>query len=136
MSFHGRLKGGRAAAIKLKQIALISPHNDGIINVSLMCETPLELLHRVLLWVQTYPMRPDWYYIQKCLDTKAFIESTVDDHEFNQFGFGRMRGLTPWEEKSMLPNSFLPRRKNWKGFRLRRETSKLQRPDLSLLCSM
>ena len=76
-SFHGSIsKGTRAAAIKLKQFALISPPgNDGDVNVSLMGDTPLELLHRVLFRVQTYPMKGDWDAIQECLDGKAFLES-------------------------------------------------------------
>jgi len=76
-SFHGSIsKGTRAAAIKLKQFALISPPgNDGDVNVSLMGETPLELLHRVLFLFQAYPMKGDWSAIQECLDGKAFLES-------------------------------------------------------------
>ena len=69
-SFHGSIsKGTRAAAIILKQFALISPPgNDGEVNVSLMGDTPLELLHRVLFRVQTYPAKGDWRAIQQCLD--------------------------------------------------------------------
>jgi len=76
-SFHGSIsKGTRAAAIKLKQFALISPPgNDGEVNVSLMGDTPLELLHRVLFRVQVYPMKGDWSAIQECLDGMEFLES-------------------------------------------------------------
>lgn len=72
-SFHGSIsKGTRAAAIKLK---ISPPGNDGEVNVSLMGDTPLELLHRVLFRVQVYPMKGDWSAIQECLDGMEFLES-------------------------------------------------------------
>ena len=82
-SFHGSIsKGTRAAAIKLKQFALISPPgNDGDVNVSLMGDTPLVLLHRVLFLFQAYPMKGDWDAIRECLDGKAFLESDSQNND-------------------------------------------------------
>ena len=83
-AFHGSIFGGTSAAIKAKKFTLISPPNsEGDVNISLLSDVPLEMLHRVLFFVHTYPVQQNWCCMEECLQGKALLES--DDAHSSEY---------------------------------------------------
>ena len=72
---NGFIAGGEAAAITAKKFALIAPPDDDVVNVHyLLSAAPPELMHKVLEFVQKYPIQPAWKFIRELSRSKTMLE--------------------------------------------------------------
>jgi hypothetical protein len=71
---NGFIVGGERGIIQAKKFALIAPPYDNFVNVHVLSATPPGLMHKVLEFVQRYPQRGGWKFIQKLSRGKSALE--------------------------------------------------------------
>jgi hypothetical protein len=72
---NGFIAGGEAGAIKAKKFALIATPDDDVVNVHyLLSAAPPELMHKVLEFLQKYPIQAAWKFIRELSRSKTMLE--------------------------------------------------------------
>ena len=105
---NGYIQGGEEGAVRAKKFAILAPPGGQDVNVRLLRGVPLELMHKVLEFVQAYPNEAACSYVKPLLQCKDLLESTNHDEdstdfihgedEEERFGFGDFPAPIPHEE--------------------------------------
>ena len=64
---------------------MIAPPNDHVVNVLFLNQVPPELMHMVLEFVQKYPQKDDWRYMEELLQNKTLLESAAHHDDSTDF---------------------------------------------------